>query len=372
MFERNNVYLIILIIFIESGAYLVLKLGLFSNEASYTLPDKNTQIPDSYVNVDWYKEYTEEISTIFYNVAWSSYVYWKTEPFKGKYININHDSTRKTWTPASMSHKSHYNMRIFMFGGSTLWGWGARDDFTIPSLVRKILYDEYKIDAEIINFGEMGYVSTQEVIRLIRELQRQNLPSLVIFYDGLNDVFSTLQPGQTGTSGLPYNEFKRSNEYKYNIIEKIIHSYMSHSNLHYVINRFLIHEPFKELKQLTPSQLNKIADDTISVYKENIKIVKALSNFYGFKTLFYWQPTLFTKNDLTSYERKLENTHSYAHPLYKIINKKIEDIENEGIYNISYILSNYKCSFYVDPWHIDEKGNQIIAKKIAEDIHALF
>ncbi|MER3445854.1 MAG: hypothetical protein C4291_03015 [Candidatus Dadabacteria bacterium] len=79
-----------------------------------------------------------------------------------------------------------------MFGGSTMWGTEARDDFTIPSILSKKLWRR-GIRCDIVNFSGSGYVSTQEVIALLIELQRGNIPNLVIFYDGINDTYSAYQ-----------------------------------------------------------------------------------------------------------------------------------------------------------------------------------
>ena len=48
----------------------------------------------------------------------------------------------------------------------------------------------------VVNFGESGFVSTQGVIQLILELQSGNIPDLVIFYDGVNDVYAAYQSGR--------------------------------------------------------------------------------------------------------------------------------------------------------------------------------
>ena len=78
-----------------------------------------------------------------------------------------------------------------MLGGSSLWGFGARDDQTIPSLLaRKLL--ERGISVEVKSLSELGYVSTQEVIGLFRELQEGYRPDVVIFYDGVNDTTSAV------------------------------------------------------------------------------------------------------------------------------------------------------------------------------------
>jgi hypothetical protein len=212
---------------IECILTLSIRLGFLEDELSIvkgTLLDEKTPVPESYKGASWFREYTKEASRAFFKVKWSPYVYWKTEPFKGKYISINNDSSRKTWSPPIDSAKPIYH--IFMFGGSTLWGWGARDDYTIPSLVAKILHTKYDMQAKITNFGELGYISTQEAIRYMQELQHHNIPQLVIFYDGLNDVFAALQ---NGAAGIPHNEFKREKEFKDGIVKKVFDSFTAYS-----------------------------------------------------------------------------------------------------------------------------------------------
>ena len=49
----------------------------------------------------------------------------------------------------------------------------------------------------VVNFGESAFVSTQGVLTLLRQLQLGNVPQLVIFYDGLNDVYSAYQSGRS-------------------------------------------------------------------------------------------------------------------------------------------------------------------------------
>jgi len=65
-------------------------------------------------------------------------------------------------------------VHLFAFGGSTMWGWGARDDYTIVSYLSKLL-DEKGYPAEVTNYGQLNYVSTQEVIALLRCIQRGNV-----------------------------------------------------------------------------------------------------------------------------------------------------------------------------------------------------
>src|SRR5438132_9432797 len=126
---------------------------------------------DGYYGADWVEAYFKEFDTTE-NKTWTPYVYWRRRPFAGNYINVNEMGIRRTWNPdvpKGVNGSNH--IKIFMFGGSTMWGTGARDDYTISSIVSRSLSKEYGIDVSVTNFGESGYVSTQEVIMLMRELQ---------------------------------------------------------------------------------------------------------------------------------------------------------------------------------------------------------
>ena len=101
------------------------------------------------------------------------------------------------------------SVKILTLGGSSLWGFGARDDQTIPSLLARSLHEKgWRV--ELKNLAEIGYVSTQEVIALTRELQAGYRPDVVIFYDGVNDTTSALLEGEPG---LTTNEINRRHEF---------------------------------------------------------------------------------------------------------------------------------------------------------------
>lgn len=359
---------ILILILLEGLLSLGVKFGFIEGEKSIikgTMLDEASPIPESYKNAPWFKDYAKEASHVFFNVSWRPYVYWKTNTFKGQYINISDDSTRKTWAPSFDLNKPLYE--IFIFGGSTLWGWGARDDQTIPSLISKILYHKYNIQAKITNFGELGYINTQEIILFFKDLQQNKVPQVVVFYDGLNDVFTALQ---SGIPGVPQNEFKREKEFKDSIFRKLFDSFIANSTLYKIIFRIFGNESTESNSKLLSSEnVNQLADQIVNLYLANMKIVKSLSNDLKIKSLFYWQPIIFTKNDLTPSEKDFSQIHLYSKPLYLKTNEKINAIKENNFYNISNILSGHKESFYIDPWHIDEKGNEIIANKIAEDIY---
>lgn len=145
----------------------------------------------------WYREYGREfrVST---QMQWHPYVLWRRRPFTGRYINVDAAGRRRTWNREAPGDRP---TEIVAFGGSTLWGNGARDENTIPSYVSRLL-DESGHRTRVTNYGELGFVSTQNLVSLMLELQAGRVPGVVFCYDGVNDVVATLQSREAGLPQL--------------------------------------------------------------------------------------------------------------------------------------------------------------------------
>src|SRR6185295_3816027 len=99
----------------------------------------------------------------------------RRKPFHGTYINVDSAGIRITpQRPISGVPVA----RVFMFGGSTMWGWLQRYDKTIPAEVARRLATmaDSVGGIEVTNFGETGYVFTQEVLELMLQLRAGNRP----------------------------------------------------------------------------------------------------------------------------------------------------------------------------------------------------
>jgi hypothetical protein len=90
------------------------------------------------------------------------YTVWSRKPFAGQAINIDEEGIRKTHHGSTVPDA----MRLWMFGGSTMWGTGAPDGQTIPSYMAKLLNQDRGLEVNVLNLGEIGFVSTQENVAL--------------------------------------------------------------------------------------------------------------------------------------------------------------------------------------------------------------
>jgi lysophospholipase L1-like esterase len=163
---------------------------------------------DPQIRADWFETFNREYDATRPQ-RWQSYLYWGRRPnFHGTYVNIDSAGHRVTPQPRTPAEPA---ARVFFFGGSTMWGTAQRDDHTIAAeAARRLQTLAPGSRVEVTNFGESGYVSSQELIDLILALRSGQRPDVVVFYDGINDVGTTVQ---FGMPGLPQNENKRIAEF---------------------------------------------------------------------------------------------------------------------------------------------------------------
>jgi len=105
---------------------------------------------------------------------------WRNADLRSRYVNVV-DGTRVSLQPSAPV------ATVWMFGGSTTYGIGQRDEHTIASdLVREARRDGMAI--EVVNFGVSAYVNWQETLLLGDLLDAGGRPDLAIFLDGANEI----------------------------------------------------------------------------------------------------------------------------------------------------------------------------------------
>lgn len=314
---------------------------------------------DVYEDQAWAKEFYEEYvaSSV---MEYSAYVGYQRKPnFKGKYINVNAQSLRRTRNGCNQSKN---NTKIWLFGGSTLWGYGARDDYTIPSHVSKYLC-ENGVNVQITNFGEDGYVRTQQILRLILELKKGKHPDIVIFYDGVNDVFSAWQ---NGIPGLPQNIQNRQLEFnskdKWNILRPLMNT-----NFMNLLNDVIVKKN-QNIDKQRYARLNemKLVSDLKEDYFASQEITENLAEQYEFKVIFILQPLIYTKKELSLNEVQLVGSKKRA----DFFLQAYDEFQKSDMtfVDMSDIFKGYNETLYLDFAHLSEKGNSVIGKEIGKII----
>lgn len=274
-------------------------------------------IPDAYAAASWYRDYAREFDATRPQ-RWQSYVYFARLPsYHGRYINLDSLGHRVTPQPTAPSTPI---AKVYLFGGSTMWGSSQREDFTTAAELSRRLQALVRPGArvEVTNFAETGYVFTQDVIALILQLRAGGRPDVVVFYDGINDGFSAVQ---AGVAGLPQNEAKRVAEFDMGrALDQTGFATGLRKDLHAL--RLLAAAGLEQLalvrwlRSLLPSRprgrfapVDSLARGVVRVYAEQARMVEALSQAYGFTPVFVWQPTIHgTGKPLAAGERRIRAT----------------------------------------------------------------
>jgi len=284
-----------------------------------------------------------------------------------------------TWNKSVTDHADDQPpVQVFVFGGLTMWGWGARDDYTIASYLSKILHGKgYQV--EVMNYGQMGYVNTQEIITLLRCLQRGEVPDIVLFYDGLNDVASS---NHNREAGLSRNDSIRAEDFNFSqrmddLTETWFHYFLA-ENL-WGFYRLVLGLQSRLRPPQPPPEAWEISDavvrQSVDIYEANLNLVASWGQSYGFDTLFYWQPSFFTKKKLTREEQLLLDTDLVALPrkahelIYERVRKSESLASHPGFRDISAIFDDAEEAYFMDVnQHITEAGNHRVAEAMAVDV----
>ncbi|MGC8639519.1 MAG: SGNH/GDSL hydrolase family protein [Isosphaeraceae bacterium] len=328
------------------------------------------RIPDG---ASWLDVHYRELERL--NDRWQPYVYFRQTPFSGQTIRIDSAGRRKVWEPTEPTDQAEarrHPLKILMLGGSSLWGFGARDDATIPSLLARGLHDR-RMRTQVRNLSEIGYVNTQELVALVRELQAGYRPDLVLFYDGVNDTASALLEGR---ATVTTNETNRAREF--NLLQSparltaalagcLIKNSASFRLAEAVGKRFGLTSGKSPVAR-SANDLDRLAGELVRGYAANVKMVEALGKAYGFRAVFVWQPVIFTKSQLVPFEQEERRKYAWASDLFNrvhaAIGKSPELVSDPLFLDLSDIFQTTDSLVFLDFCHTTEQANATIASEL--------
>jgi lysophospholipase L1-like esterase len=239
----------------------------------------------AYKGADWVDRYWYE-DRMARSFRWEPYVYWRMKPYAGETLTVDARGLRRTVHPyAPPGGKA---VDVWTFGGSTMWGFGVPDRYTIASDLAAALADPR---VAVTNYGENGWVATQSLLMLMMDLRAGRRPDVVVFYDGYNDTYATAQGLPPGT---PMNEFRRRAEFGLSLFEERGRTYLQ-------ALQFAYYSTWKAARNLGQSLATDAAapgaeaiwsdaEGVVDAYAFLVDRVRDLAAAYGFTPLFVWQP----------------------------------------------------------------------------------
>ena len=339
-------------------------------------------LADGFKNAPWAEQVMA--SAVNTKLDWFPYVYWKSRPYKSRYFNIGNNGLRVTVGAKHSPGVQEHPIRIFTFGGSTMWGEGSRDPYTIPSWLQTMLGDS-PYSVEVVNYGQDGYVNTQEMLLLFEQLRKGNVPDIALFYDGFNDSASAII---NDSAGVTYGEMNRKAEFNvFNPWATDNTVLYKQAALAFAMNSGMGRLAKKVLATLDPGRFQQkeeqlivpgdqianrevvtLQDQVVKTYLANKRLTEAAARSFGFKCLFFWQPTVWTKAKLTPYEAQqkwLMGEKEFLTGVYE----RIATISNaDDIHDLSGVFGTSGKPYFIDDAHITEAGNRIVAQAMLPEV----
>ena len=226
-------------------------------------------------------------------LVYEAYTQFAEHPFKGRFVNVSEAGYRVTknqgaWPPSPKT------FNVYLFGGSTTFGYGVPDDQTVASYLQEQFAGRSNRDVRVYNFGRGYFRSTQERILFQEMLLGRQRPDMAIFMDGLNDFARDLKPDFT-----PQLEqlFKAINSPWRVTLAQSISSLPISQLAEGVSWRFARHSAAKAPDAEGVDGVRARVDR----YLGNKKQIEAIGREFGVPAIFIWQPVPWYRYDQKYY-----------------------------------------------------------------------
>jgi len=379
----------------------VILFAIFSVRDHYSQDPVSAKYGHQYVSLVYPGLSQSEIYALLKETWSRAYIYdpftqFKERPYRGTYVNVDVNGYRRTkdqgtWPPLSS------RLNIFLFGGSTIFGYGVSDDQTVATYLQASLETKLGHRVSVYNFGRGHYYSTQERILYENILASGFIPDVAIFVDGLNDFFyNTNEPIFT----TRFHEFV-SNE---PLVQLRFHEFVSKGDaiskgdasdsVIGFISKTSIGRAVRKIKQSlskslqedthtkrlaehTKETLNnhdkyadpKVVDVVINRYLNNKKLIEAVSKAFGVTPIFVWQPvpTYHYDQRYHLFSEGGYGQHSYSSYGYERMAKVIEvsPLDNNFLW-LADIQKDKTEPLYVDKFHYSARFSKQFAIAIAD------
>lgn len=312
-----------------------------------------------YRDQPWYPGWADRRDAMLYHsAAWDPYRGWQLRAVSLPGLHV--DAAGRRITPQD-APKTGYTRQVFFLGGSTMWGYAARDSQVIPALVARRLAERGISDVKMVNLANVGYNVTQEAITLMLELRRGNVPSLAVALDGVNDagvVYTGNKVGDVQDQVLAERRFGR---------RSLLQDLVGRSAF---LARLLI---LTSGERHPASNGASLCTEIAEQYSRMVRQIQALSRAHGFETYFLWQPTLArSRKPRTSWELWLERREPEFQQLISECSTRTDSImDGEITYHPLHSLFDTETrGVFLDHWgHVTEGANDLIAQRIVELIY---
>lgn len=295
-------------------------------------------------------------------LRYEPYVGWRRADVASAYVNIV-DGERRTVHPAEASPDA---LRVWCFGGSTMWGTGVRDAATTASRLAALAQAD-GFDVAVRNFGESGWVSTQEAVFLGLMLRAGERPDVVLFYDGVNDVFSAFQSGKADGAHQNLGIF----EDYFNLGYDPRRTWLTKSAIYRGVQSLGAKLGGADRPRAAGVDFGRLAERVAAVYFQNVDGVQRLAESYGFEALFFWQPVVSHQPGFQTAERDGcgHLKKDALEPLLQFYDAATAHVVGHEAVDLTRCLGpSPPEGYFIDHHHVTEEANAVIARAIYQHL----
>jgi len=310
--------------------------------------------------------------------AYEPFTQFKERPFHGRFVNVSEDGFRVSkdqgpWPP----DPDNYN--IFLFGGSTTFGYGVPDDQTVASYLQAYLRGATSAPVCVYNFGRSSYVLEQERVLLEELLLAGHVPDLALFIDGLNEFAFPFGPAETKRLEAVFDSKPDALD-RWGWIESLPMTRLAHYSRRVVVSA-ASHRRRSDPRNTEPTAAfddgkyhdPEIIAGVIERYLANKKLTEAVVREYGTHAVFVWQPIPLYKYDLHHHLFATSDFGSnfFARYGYRYMADRTDDAAAAGNFLwCADMQESLAEPLYVDKVHYTARMSALVASTISGELVA--
>jgi hypothetical protein len=261
---------------------------------------------------------------------------------------------------------------IWVFGGSTVFGYGLKNNQTITAQLEKLVKNK-----RVINFGQGFFNSNQSRIYFQNLLTHLPEPHTAIFLEGFNDfknhqIVNYAQPPKTALSD---NYQKLIDNRKTSTNEKIYTWFIERFNrlnlVRLIKQKIYLNEKNTFQDSININNISNAYIALIDRLKINFKINKSIGEKFGIKVINILEPISLSKNHYStsilpdSFLINFENDIIHYVKIYKMIEDKNDLLE---VVDLNLVNLKIDKRMFIDRTHYSEEFTKEIALKINEKL----
>ncbi|MDD5436731.1 MAG: SGNH/GDSL hydrolase family protein, partial [Candidatus Omnitrophica bacterium] len=328
-----------------------------------------------------------------FRMVYAPYNEHKDSQFSSKFLNVSPLGFRLNSKDDNKDPFDEKMPHIATFGGSTAFGYGVKDADTMAAWLEKELQKKSE-PYKVFNCGRQSYFSTGEIIAFQRFLQEGMRIRVVVFLDGINDVFHNCPKFRNRSRYSEYIEmFWNYIDYVYGyadmsgpksggrwVVKQLIHQIPVVRLLKGIRNRIAeelraqdaknmnmqFHEPWSLDCKAEDVNIKELAERISRLTLTNWDIVRGICRQFNIQPIFCFQPLPYGEMPPGKHLFKVENEHPLWESIYKEYYANMCKLSagKDDFLDLSKVFKNAEVCPFIDSHHYSSYGNKLIAEAI--------